>query len=391
MSTHPSPPPTLSQEDDDFGFPLPPPDPAKANRTADELVAELQEHPFFMTKMPDNLEDNKYAKALQEMLYEGTPDEIAANFKEQGNEAFRLGKKGYSDAVSFYSKGIAANPTDAELVSTLYANRAAVNLELGNFRSTLGDCAKAIKANAKNVKAYYRAAKASLALDHVDDALDAAKRGLQLDPSNQPLETLNNAIVSKKEELLLAKARHAERERAERVHQELLERTIRDRGIVVRESPSRSSSTNLPSAELPRPTIDTTTKPATLHFPILLLYPEYHQTDLVQSAAENDPVLEHLREVLAEPPSWDTQNSYNYLSVDLWYELPIGSMGSENEVDSDPTRTRVVRISDKGRTLGQILRERGFVVWDGVVRLLVLPKKGKFTVSFLKRYKERKI
>jgi hypothetical protein len=74
---------------------------------ADALYKELNRSPFFMTQLPeDDGEDNVLVEALKSMAYEGTRDQIAENFKNQGNEA--VGEKRWFDAREFYSKGIAA-------------------------------------------------------------------------------------------------------------------------------------------------------------------------------------------------------------------------------------------------------------------------------------------
>ena len=94
-----------------------------------EFFKQMERHPLFMRNLgsPAN-RDNPELEALQALAYEGTPTEIATNFKSQGNEAFR--EKRYRDALEFYSKGLAAKSGDTELEGTLLLNRAAVNLEL---------------------------------------------------------------------------------------------------------------------------------------------------------------------------------------------------------------------------------------------------------------------
>lgn len=41
------------------------------NRSIEE---QLDEMPFFMTKLPDNIEGNTQLQALQALLYDGTPE-----------------------------------------------------------------------------------------------------------------------------------------------------------------------------------------------------------------------------------------------------------------------------------------------------------------------------
>lgn len=74
---------------------------------ADALFKELNRSPFFMTQLPeDDGEENVLVEALKSMAYEGTRDQIADNFKNQGNEA--VAEKRWFDAREFYSKAIAA-------------------------------------------------------------------------------------------------------------------------------------------------------------------------------------------------------------------------------------------------------------------------------------------
>ncbi|KAK3079910.1 hypothetical protein LTS18_003612 [Coniosporium uncinatum] len=89
--------------------PLPPT--KSAPKTADERWKELSKLPLFMNELDpddeggDGGEGNVQLEALRALAYEGTPYEVAANFREQGNEAARARKWG--DAREFYGKGVA--------------------------------------------------------------------------------------------------------------------------------------------------------------------------------------------------------------------------------------------------------------------------------------------
>lgn len=107
-----------------------PPGLAELNSVSrEDFLKEMERHPLFMHNLDPTAEENLELEALQALAYEGTPTEIAANFKTQGNEAYR--EKRFRDALEFYSKGLAAKCGDEELESALLLNRAAVNLELG--------------------------------------------------------------------------------------------------------------------------------------------------------------------------------------------------------------------------------------------------------------------
>lgn len=146
--------------------------------------------------------------------------EIAANFKEQGNEYFK-GRR-FREALGFYTQGIDAKPGDGALAEALLCNRAACNLELrtspshpftgampcsrkrrrhtDNFASTLRDCASAIRLNARCAKAYYRSAQALLALERADEAFDACERCLAFDAANAGVRALRDKAVRMRDE-----------------------------------------------------------------------------------------------------------------------------------------------------------------------------------------------
>jgi tetratricopeptide (TPR) repeat protein len=80
----------------------------------------------------------------------------AREYKEQGNQFVRMGRKHYAEAVSCYTKAIAQmeplSSLDAADASILFANRAHVNLLLGNYRRSLDDAEQAIRLSPSSVK-----------------------------------------------------------------------------------------------------------------------------------------------------------------------------------------------------------------------------------------------
>ena len=90
--------------------PTPPP-----TQSVDDVVADLQKSPFFMTSLPhksasqdadEDPEENVELAAMQALQYEGTRAEIAGNFRETGNEMAKVKK--WSDAREYYNKALAA-------------------------------------------------------------------------------------------------------------------------------------------------------------------------------------------------------------------------------------------------------------------------------------------
>ena len=83
---------------------------------------------FMRDLNPADPSDNPELEALKALAYEGTPQEIALNFKNLGNEAFR--EKKYRDALEFYARGFGAKSGERDIEVSLHLNRAAVNLVL---------------------------------------------------------------------------------------------------------------------------------------------------------------------------------------------------------------------------------------------------------------------
>ena len=59
---------------------------------------------------------------------------------------------------------------------------------LENYGKTVEDSKKAIELNPKNIKAYYRAAKAYSALGKHTDAMEICELGLKEEPNNKPIQ-----------------------------------------------------------------------------------------------------------------------------------------------------------------------------------------------------------
>jgi len=57
------------------------------------------DHPLFMDKLPDDLEDDETLLAIQNLVYEGTPREVAENFKDSGNDCFKKKEKSFIEVL----------------------------------------------------------------------------------------------------------------------------------------------------------------------------------------------------------------------------------------------------------------------------------------------------
>jgi hypothetical protein len=116
---------------------------APKSKTDQERIDAVLQTPFFMNTLDINPESTDIIAALTALQMEGPPEEVAANFKNQGNQCFNDGN--FKDAILYYTKGILVSCSDQHLLSLLFSNRAAVHLCLCNILlifSKLSQCIK---------------------------------------------------------------------------------------------------------------------------------------------------------------------------------------------------------------------------------------------------------
>lgn len=77
---------------------------------------------------------------------------LPSALQEKGNEYVKMGKKHYTDAIDCYTRAINQKVLSDSENSVLFANRAHVNLLLGNYRRALTDAEEAIKLCPTNIK-----------------------------------------------------------------------------------------------------------------------------------------------------------------------------------------------------------------------------------------------
>eukprot|EP01126_Amoeba_proteus_P026911 TRINITY_DN2664_c0_g1_i5.p1 TRINITY_DN2664_c0_g1~~TRINITY_DN2664_c0_g1_i5.p1 ORF type:complete len:255 (-),score=42.59 TRINITY_DN2664_c0_g1_i5:703-1467(-) len=175
--------------------------------TSDILFNDSQDWsqlPLFMDEisLDDVPDDNVHLLALKELLeHEDSLEEIVGEWKEKGNHCFKtaLGitketsvskekrevatKNWLHKSIGCYTLGIQARKgeqTDLVTRSLLFSNRAACNMKLENYGKVIQDCKEAIHLDPTNLKAFWRAAKASNMIGKHHEALEFCNQGLQL-------------------------------------------------------------------------------------------------------------------------------------------------------------------------------------------------------------------
>lgn len=353
---------------------LPPQLARNAGKSADEILADLNKSPLFMTELE---EDNEHLEALNALAYEGTPLENATDFKESGNEAFR--EKRWADAREHYGRGVAVlageekrradghppreNDEDGDtaeeiarqraVLETLYVNRAACHLEMHNYRSCWIDCHAALRLNPRNLKAWYRSAKALLAVGRVEEADDACAGGLAVDESNGPLRAVARDIIARAE-AARQKAAEEDGKRLEAARKEMrLRKALEARAIKVRQS---ARPPDMGDARLELLEGDGQQEGGTLTFPTVLLYPAHYESDFIKAFSERESLMQHFAYVFPLP--WDREGEYSANGVECFMETTSGGL---------------VRVGKKV-TLLKVLAMDNVEVVDGVVKIYVVPK-----------------
>lgn len=162
-----------------------------------------------------------------------------------------------------------------------------------------------------NIKAYYRGAKAALRLKEWDTAADVARRGLVVDPGAQELEEImQDAIEHRARALEDQQEEEARRERRLAPLRRLAD-AINSRGL-------RFTRPQF-SANEQHPYLD---EDDVLHWPVLFMYPEVMQQDVVEDFSEDDTFDAHLDVMFGEgapPLPWDMQGEYTRQNVELHY------------------------------------------------------------------------
>lgn len=360
---------------------LPPQLAHNAGKSVDDILADLNKSPLFMTELDDD--NNTDLEALHALAYEGTPLENATDFKASGNEAFR--EKRWADAREFYGRGIAllsaeekrrasqqgaAADTDADdseetvtaqraVLEALHVNRAACQLELGNHRQCWRDCAAALAHNSRNVKAWYRSAKALLAVGRVAEAEAACAGGLAVDGSNGPLRVVAREIAA----AAAAAARRVAEEERRRVEGArrgvALRRALEARGVVVRYQSAGRPDTGDARLELVEEDEGGGGGgggDGTLMFPAVLLYPAHYESDFIKAFSEKESLMQHFGYVFPLP--WDKAGEYSANGVECFMETVTGGL---------------VKVGKKVALLKVVSMDNVEVV-DGVVRIYVIPK-----------------
>ena len=294
-----------------------------------------------VTSEEKNEERTKFLEALQQMSSSNSGS-------GSGNGS---GNGSCSDAAASPEDLASAHAEKTLLQSQVYSNRAMVSLTLKNYGSCRKDADHALALWPGNVKAHYRKSKALLMLKRYDEALASSLAGLGVDPGNDQLASTRDTCMQeqgKERERAAAKAKEqAARAAVEETRWmaawDIITGAVGDDG-------QRAAATVGRKGKVIAGYACANQQPAQLQeilphlaegrpaWPVLILYPQYGQLDVVQGAGAADMVVAHLAEMFPEiddlPAAdpgrqnpavpWDRDGEYRVSKLAVYAPLEAG-------------------------------------------------------------------
>lgn len=339
---------------------LPPQLSDMAQKSTQDIMDEINRLPFFMNELDESDGqggENVGLEALKSLAYDGEPDEIATNFKNQGNDCFKT--KQYKDAVEFYTKGLDMDCGVNEINVALYINRAACNLELKNYRRCIEDCKKALIIDENNVKACYRAGKAFFLVERYDEASQILQYGLTKDPENKPIKETLTALTKK-----VSLIEETKRKKEQAAYEKQLQETLLKNAIGLRRFQIIKSSR--PAELLENATLrleDPTDYESQLLFPAMVLYPTIDEFDFIAEISELSTTTDILNVILDRPQTWfesPKHQNFTLKSLECFMETTSGGL---------------VKLGKKAAINGALMADNAKApLFDNALRLYVVPK-----------------
>lgn len=337
--------------------------------------------------------------ALQSLKFDDqTPEERAEDYKGKGNHAlkYRHNKIYVRKAVQHYTLALLEEFDNAPLRSVLYSNRAHAALLLGNFGKALDDAKESIRLDPKNIKGWFRAAKSALALEKIDECVNFATRGLEIEETNRDLHVL----LKNANKLFERHAEHSRREQKSLLQVDMFLSEAAKRSLKF--GPAvMGTGQHLP--ELSR-------DEAVMTHWVLLVYPESMQTDVIERFDERITIAEQLDDMFGEqapPLEWDNAKAYAREALELYYQshavtayptdvlkslllenfqgtrgdATSSGEGTWNESAVDHRDQHMILI-DERMTLGEVLAADDHII-PGHPVLYVVSKRTKFKTKFV--------
>ncbi|KAH8389985.1 tetratricopeptide repeat protein 4 [Drosophila serrata] len=343
----------------------------------DRWQEEMDKHPFFMKRAPQPGDDvHPMFEGLQKLKYdpeENTRDELALNYKEDGN--FYMKHKKFRMAVCSFTEGIKSKTENPDVLAVLYNNRSAAHYFIKNYRSALSDAQRALFFKPDYTKARWRAAQCAHELDKFDLCSQMCEELLEVDVDHKEAKALLHKNKMKKLETERNQRKEAAeaKRRLSRYHR--LRDAIEQRSVKFDDQKAGGKNATI-SEELLRPKflpledhpVHLDEDGTTLVWPAAFSYPEFLFSDFQQQLPETATMQDCLATLFAEPLPCDTTNSYRPNNVHVYYENR--KVGCVHKVVME-------------KQLSEIVAEKGFFVSGGALLFYVVPKDSRVEQEFI--------
>lgn len=366
---------------------------------------------------PDEIDPDDIA-AFNSMIYDGfSTEELMENFRDKGNQHFQTGKRNrifFRDAIVMYGKALGEaqklddRDSDERRVerSKLWGNIAAANLQLKNNRSAAEAADHALDLWAGNLKALYRKAKACVELRRFQDAMAAAQRGLGIDADSKELKKL----------IRVAQKRFGEERKRQEAKAALAlkrQQPVSELWDICRTAGAQLGPPDRSMAERAGNHALGSARPARTEegvaWPLLFLYPEYAQSDLIQAASGGDMLAEWVAQVLPEAGEgrveWDERGDYVGSKMQLFVKLnaqhPLRNEDEALEAwGVSQGASGAVRLAQPaeeeqawqpvhpGCVVEQLVRHDRMVLCGGIIMITLVPRGTDAHAKFLRDAQE---
>jgi len=367
----------------------------------DTWEKEMESHPLFAsndTLLEQAAKDelSPLMKGMQDLKYspeENTSEELAKNYKEDGNFQFKMKK--YRLSIAAYTEGIKCKSEDTMINVQLITNRAAAQYHLGNYRSSFNDCALAIKLKEDHFKAIKRGAQCCYQLKRFSDCIKWSKKALELEANDNEIQT----ILEKSTQELKEAERNARRELTRKNKKNKADLKLLN-GLRSREIKLKDIDLNKISLENEEQVAEVIVKltpilPAafkqkvhfsseaenTLIWPVLFMYPEYGETDLIEEFEESGQTFsDHLQAMFGhgiERPNWDISNKYHPERLKVYFEDRV----------TNPDKVALVSVKNgQNSTLSEVMSDERFEIVNGLPTFIILVDKSHYETFMHKSY-----
>ncbi|KAH9249482.1 hypothetical protein BASA81_012844 [Batrachochytrium salamandrivorans] len=372
--------------------------------------------PLFWTKPPSmrknaTKEQLEMEKTFNSMIYDDKPPkQLAVEAKDRGNIALQQGfcdvaRDAYKEGLKFAHQAWNDEFDATELIATLLNNRAQVELKAKNYRAAIKDCKASLKLVPTSNKAKFRGAKACLAINKPNEALECflfdveelvddglvmattTTKPSDVDKTMEELRTLSKIkreCMQLEQKLRIQAATVANRITAqaslELKWRELFIQHKVKIGPLTMDLQHYTGGVETVGNPGPKPTI----KPnGAWAWPVLFMYPEHSQSDFVQEFDESTLFKDMLGTMFATAPDWDVNHRYGQVTdlqvyvrerqvkeYDLTKRLE-DQLGLHLEEIYSNLRWFKVALN---LTLGEVLRHSKLVV-PGLPTFIVLSRK----------------